>query len=546
MGCALLSAGNFRVFLLGASLIFLSACATIEPREPAVETSAEPSHVPYYLKAKLDDPFEAIDQATRRIATEPRRVVPLEPAEEPEPDLIARIVGRFEFSQCPDSSQALKWAQWFGARPDYMERVLNRAHPWLYDIANQLEERDLPGELALLPIVESAFDPFAYSRERASGTWQFLSSTALDRGVQINDWYDGRRDVHIATRAALDYLTYLNALFDGDWNLALAAYNAGQGRVQRAVRSNQARNRGTNWDQLSLPRETRAYVPKLHGLGCLFREPERFGLELPVWNNEPLIARVELPGPIDVVELSAKADLEIAELVALNPGLNRHMTPPSGPHHVFVPIESADSVTTVLPMLNGQDRITWHEITVRRGDSLSVLAQRNGTSVAALRAANNLNGDHLAVGQVLRLPGANDAVPADSPWAYRYQDMANLQERLLPSRHLYHRVRPGESLWVIARRYSVSVGDIQRWNNLGQNTMIRPGQRLSIRADAPTSRAPAPAQVSQYTVRNGDSLWLIARRLNVSLADLMRWNNLNENSVLRPGQVLTIRRGERA
>ncbi len=545
--CVLLSTRHCRAVLILLLAIVLSACANLEPREPATESDPPTSRVPYYLKAELDDPFEAIEQATRRIAGDPRRTVRIEPFDEVETDLIARIVERFEFSECPAGGPALQWAEWFGARPDYMERVLNRAHPWLYDIASELEARDLPGELALLPIVESAFDPFAYSRERASGTWQFLSSTALDRGVQINDWYDGRRDVHVATRAALDYLTHLNALFDGDWNLALAAYNAGQGRVQRAVRSNEARNRGTGWDQLTLPRETRAYIPKLNGLGCLFREPERFGLELPVWDNEPLIARVELPGPTDVVELSAKADLEIAELVALNPGLNRHMTPPGGPHHVFVPIERADEVMAALPLLNGQDVLTWQEITVRRGDTLSGIAQRNNTSIAALREANNLNGDHLAIGQVLRLPGANGTLPTDSPWAYRYQEMASLQERLLPTRHFYHRVRPGESLWVIARRHSVSVTDIQRWNNLGQSTTIRPGQRLSIRADTPAATGtPARTQVTQYTVRNGDSLWVIARRLNVSMADLMRWNNLDEHSILRPGQVLSVRRGDSA
>ncbi len=546
--CALLSARDFRAGLSVSALLLLSACATFEAREPLVDPEPAPDRVPYYLQAELDDPFDTIERAMGRITGERPRLIELPATETPEPDLIGRIVGRFEFSDCSDNGRALQWANWFGDRPDYMNRVLNRAHPWLYDIANELDERDLPGELALLPIVESAFDPFAYSRERASGTWQFLSATALDRGIQINDWYDGRRDVYAATRAALDYLTYLNTLFDGDWDLALAAYNAGQGRVQRAVRSNQARQRPTDWEQLRLPRETRAYIPKLHGLGCLFREPEKFGLELPVWTNEPLITRVELPGPTDVVELSARVDLEITELVALNPGLNRHMTPPDGPHHVFVPIERAEDVSQALPLLNnGQHRMTWQEITVRRGDSLSVLAQRNNTTVAALREANDLNGDHLSIGQVLRLPGADNSVPTDSPWGYRYQEMANLQERLLPSRHFNHRVRPGESLWVIARRYSVSVADIQRWNNMGQRTTIRPGQRLSIRAESSTrSRSPAQTQPSQYTVRNGDSLWLIARRLNVSMADLMRWNDLDENSILRPGQVLTIRRGGRA
>lgn len=544
--CVLRSARFSRTAFAAAVVLALAACANLDQREPSTETRGPESRVPYYLQAELDDPFATIEQATRRIGSEPRRAAAAEPEDEVALDLIARIVDRFEFSQCPEGGAALRWAEWFGARPDYMERVLNRAHPWLHDIANELELRELPGELALLPIVESAYDPFAYSRERASGTWQFLASTALDRGVYINDWYDGRRDVYVATRAALDYLTYLNNLFDGDWNLALAAYNAGQGRVQRAIRANEARSRATDWDQLALPRETRAYVPKLHGLGCVFREPERFGLELPVWDDQPIIARIELSGSTDVVALSAKADLEIAELVALNPGLNRHLTPPGGPHHVFVPIDRAEDVVAVLHLLNGADPVIWQDITVRRGDTLSGLAQRNNTSVAMLKEVNGLNGDHLSIGQVLRLPGDNGAVSADSAWAYRYQELASLQERLLPSRQFQHRVRPGESLWLIARRYSVSVNDLQRWNNLGQSTVIRPGQHLSIHQAAETVSATPRAQVTSYTVRNGDSLWLISRRLQVSLADLMDWNNLNENSILRPGQVLSIQRTNRS
>lgn len=526
-------------------LVLLAACATLD--QPATDPNASGDRASRGQADGVvgrDDPFATIDRATRRIAGEPRRPPAYLAEPESELDLIARIVDRFEFSECPPGGQAWQWARWFGERPDYIERVLNRAHPWLYDIANELEERELPGELALLPIVESAYDPFALSSREASGTWQFLASTALDRGVNINDWYDGRRDVHVATRAALDYLTLLNSKFDGDWNLALAAYNAGQGRVQRAIEANQARNRGTRWDQLTLPQETRAYVPKLHGLGCLFREPDRFDLELPVWDNAPTIARIELPGPTDVVALSAKADLEIAELVALNPGLNGHLTPPGGPHHVFVPVDRAEEVNAVLPLLNGQDHLTWQHINVRRGDTLSRIAQRHNTSVAMLAEVNGLNGDQLSVGQVLRIPSANDPVPTDQAWSYRYQELARLQERLLPSRGSYHEVSAGESLWVIARRHSVSVADLQQWNNMGRSTNIRPGQRLSIRGG--NGSVSVQAQVSNYTVRNGDSLWLIARRLNVTLADLMRWNNLHENSVLRPGQVLSVRRSNRA
>lgn len=515
---------------------------------PQRETAAPdppPPSVPFYLRASLEEPFDAVDRALRRVGHEP--VAAVEPAagETQEVDLFTQLVDRFEFAHCPQGSRALEWAQWFGDRPDYMERVLDRAQPWMHDIASELERRRMPGELALLPIVESAYDPFAYSHGQASGTWQFLSATARDLGIEINDWYDGRRDVYAATRAALDYLTYLNGLFEGDWNLALAAYNGGQGRVGRAIRFNRSRDRSTEWSALPLPRETLAYVPKLHGLACLFREPARFGWNRPEWRDQPRIARVELPGPVDVVAVSALADLDIAELVALNPGLNRHLTPPTGPHHLIVPVEKAQDVVAVLPQANGSNLVRYEEIVVRRGDTLSTLALRHQTSVAALREANGLSGDHLRIGQRLRLASNASAGRSDLPWSDGYPELARLQERLLPRQRFQHQVRPGESLWVIARRYSVGVDDVQRWNGLGSGSLIRPGQRLVIHMETPGGRG-APVEAARYTVRSGDSLWEISRRLDVRLADLMRWNGLDADSVLQPGQVLTVRRGDRA
>lgn len=486
-----------------------------------------------------------VDRALRRVGRGPEPVRPADAGEPRDTDLFTRLVDRFEFAACPQDSRALEWAQWFGDRPDYMARVLDRAHPWMHDITSELEGRQMPGELALLPIVESAYDPFAYSHGQASGTWQFLGPTARDHGLEINDWYDGRRDVYAATRAALDYLAYLNDLFEGDWNLALAAYNGGQGRVGRAIRSNRARNRSTRWDALPLPRETLAYVPKLHGLACLFREPERFGWRRPVWRDESLIARVELPGPTDVVAVSALADLDIAELVALNPGLNRHLTPPDGPHHLIVPVAKAEDVMDVLPQAHGRELVRFEEVVVRRGDTLSSLALRHQTSLSALREVNGLRDDHLSIGQRLRLPSTQAAVQTDLPWSDGYPELARLQERLLPTRRFQHQVRPGESLWVIARRYSVSVADVQRWNGLGSDSLIQPGQRLVIHMEGPAGRGAAPEPI-RYTVRSGDSLWLISRRLDVRLADLLRWNGLDEDSVLRPGQVLTVRGGDRA
>jgi membrane-bound lytic murein transglycosylase D len=511
---------------LGAAIMILlgSGCAMLETE------TARPEPPPQRNPVDLPDPFAVVEEATRDLGDPPEvSASPPRP-----PHLWARVIDRFEFAECPADSRSAQWARWYGEREDYMRRVLDRARPWLYDIAEELERRDLPGELALLPIVESAYDPFAYSHGRAAGTWQFVSATARERGIEINDFYDGRRDVWAATRGALDYLEYLHGKF-GDWNLALAAYNGGQGRVQRAIDRNRRAGRPIEWQALRLPRETLGYVPKLNGLGCLFAEPARYGFEVPVWDNRPRIVRVELDGPVDIVALSAAADIDIAELVALNPGLNGHLTPPGGPHHLMVPAGRADRVREVLTELDAEDMIVWREIRVRSGDTLSHLARRHNTTVRQLREANGLQTDFLRAGQRLRLAD-NGRTPENSPYAQRYAQLERLQQRLLPTKRFQHQVRPGESLWVIARRYGVSVADLQRWNGLGSDSLIRPGDRIVVNMTQPGGSA-----AREYTVRRGDSLWTIARRHDVTVRELMRWNGLNEGAILRPGQTLTIR-----
>lgn len=453
-----------------------------------------------------------------------------------------RLVDRFSISSCPEGSGAARWASWYGDNADYMQRVLVRAQPWMHLIVEEIERRDLPGELALLPVVESAFDPFAYSHGRAAGPWQFLSGTARDFGITINDWYDGRRDFVAATGAALDYLEYLSDLFDGDWALALAAYNAGQGRVGRAIRRNAARGLGTEWHELPLPRETLGYVPKLKGLGCLFREPARYAFVLPTLVDAPQVATVELDGPVDVVALAIRTGLDLTELITLNAGLNRHMTPPTGPTYLVVPVAEVDRVSAALLDLPAPAPLKHRQIRIQRGDSLSVLARRHGTTIDALKQANNLSSNRLIAGRTLELPGkiAESAPEGDAEYQRVYREMAALQQQLLPTDRFIHRVRSGESLWVIARRYGIGVDDLQRMNGLGPRTLIRPGQRLVIETDRAVR---SPAQSSQrYVVRQGDSLWLISRRQRVGMNDLMRWNDLDPDSVLRPGQELIIHR----
>jgi len=530
-----------------AAMILLvgSGCATNQ-QQGASTTLAEDAQPKRRLPAEPSpsDPFAAVDEAFERLALDRSAVSQKDTGEV---SLIwPRLVKRFRIAGCPDGSRSAQWAEWYADNTEYMQRVLNRAHPWMHHIVNEIEQRDLPGELALLPVVESAFDPFAYSHGRAAGPWQFLSGTARDFGVTINDWYDGRRDFIAATAAALDYLEYLSELFDGDWALALAAYNAGQGRVGRAIRRNAARGRGTEWHELPLPRETLAYVPKLKGLGCLFRDPVQYAFVLPPLSDRPQVSRVDLEGSVDVAALALEAELDLAELVSLNAGLNRHLTPPSGPAYLVVPTEAAARVERALASLPNRVSVSAREISVRRGDTLSVLAQRHGTTVAELKRINKLSGSRLIAGQTLGVPGKPDDVAPSGGDRYQqvYRELTALQQQLLPTDRFIHRVRSGESLWVIARRYGVSVGALQRMNGLGGSTMIRPGQRLVIETDRGV-RAPS-RRSDRYVVRQGDSLWLISRRQRVGLDELMRWNDLDAESVLRPGQELVIRRGSDA
>ncbi|HKL52047.1 MAG TPA: LysM peptidoglycan-binding domain-containing protein [Wenzhouxiangellaceae bacterium] len=524
-----------------AAVISLAAsgCAVNQKQSEPVTQVQPRAQQP--IEPSPSDPFAAVDKAFERLAIDRSAV---SSADSDAAALIwPRLVDRFSISACPEGSRAARWANWYADNGDYMQRVLVRARPWMHLIVGEIERRDLPGELALLPVVESAFDPFAYSHGRAAGPWQFLSGTARDFGITINDWYDGRRDFVAATGAALDYLEYLSGLFDGDWALALAAYNAGQGRVGRAIRRNAARGLGTEWHELPLPRETLGYVPKLKGLGCLFRDPVRYAFVLPALIDTPQVATVELDGPVDVVALAMQTGLDLTELITLNAGLNRHMTPPTGPSYLVVPVAEAERVAAALQDLPAPPPLQHRQIAIQRGDSLSVLARRHGTTVDALKQANSLSSNRLIAGQTLNLPGkVVEAAPGGDPEYQRvYREMTALQQQLLPTDRFIHRVRSGESLWVIARRYGIGVVDLQRMNGLGPRTLIQPGQRLVIETDRAV-RSPALSN-ERYVVRQGDSLWLISRRQRVGLNELMRWNDLDPDSVLRPGQELIIRRG---
>jgi membrane-bound lytic murein transglycosylase D len=514
--------------------LLLAACATTATEPPAVEPRAAPAEPEVVLPQGAG---ESIDEHLFVPETAEAAPVVVPEAEHEHPHIWERLVHSFALPECSDHEISRNWAEWYAGRPDYMARVLRRAQPWIHFITEELERRGMPGELALLPIVESAFDPFAYSSGRAMGAWQFISSTARSYGLKQNWWYDGRRDVWAATGAALDYLSYLHEMFDGDWLLALAGYNSGEHRVARQVQRNLARGKPGDFWNIRLPRETRGYVPKLLGLTCLFRDPEAYAFELPPTPDQAVILAVDPGAQADLVLVSQMSGVPIDVLFSLNPGFNRFATSPDGPWRVILPLEGARRFRERLREVNPASLMKWDQVTVQAGDTLSRLASVHHVPVSVIRTANDLDGDLIRIGQRLRLP-RDEQLLVDPRYAAAATELQRLQSGLIASDRITHRVRPGESLSVIAQRYRVSVGELQAWNKIPDPDRLRAGRSLVVfHSPAPaTSRAGS----ARHTVQSGDSLWSIARKYKVKLNDLMRWNGLNANAIIRPGQSLKI------
>jgi membrane-bound lytic murein transglycosylase D len=451
----------------------------------------------------------------------------------------ARVVDNFNLPNCDEHEVSIKWANWYADHDAYMARVMKRAQPWIYFIAEELEERGMPGELALLPIVESAYDPFAYSSGRALGTWQFIASTGKYYGLRQDWWYDGRRDVWSSTHAALDYLDHLSKKFDGDWMLALAGYNSGENRVARRVKSNLKNGKPADFWNISLPKETKGYVPKLLGLSCLFQNPEEYDFELPQAANQPVIAAVEMETQSDLVLISQISGVSIDVLFSLNPGFSRWATSPQGPWRIVLPIEGADKLETRLASQDSIKLMKWDQVLVENGDTLSALAARHHVPVSVLRSTNNLDSDTIRVGQKLRLP-RDEALLVDPLYVAAAAELQKLQSGLIASERVIYKVRPGDSLSVIARRYKVSVRDLQKWNNISDPSKLRAGKTLTLFHSPAPASAQARSGTIKHTVRRGDSLWSIAKRYKVRVNDLLRWNDLSKNSIIQPGQSIKI------
>jgi membrane-bound lytic murein transglycosylase D len=292
----------------------------------------------------------------------------------------------------------------FRNHPRHIENILQRGEPYLFYILSRVEERGLPAELALLPVIESAFDPFASSPAGAAGIWQFMPTTAKHVGLRRDWWVDDRRDIVAATEAALDYLSELQQRFEGDWLLALGAYNAGRARVNKAIRRNRSQGKPLDFWHLPLPDETRDYVPKLIALRAIIGNPEAYNITLPALANSRYFTAVDTGGQLDLQVAARLTGTSVDELQRLNPGLTRSITPPASPHTLLIPKASEQRFRKRLARLPADQRVQSVKYKVRQGDTLSTIAQNSRTTVARLRQINQLKSTRIIAGKLLIVP----------------------------------------------------------------------------------------------------------------------------------------------
>lgn len=464
------------------------------------------------------------------------------------PDLWDRMRAGFDFPR-HDNQRVRAELDWYASHPDYLDRTVERARPYLHLIIENLEQRGMPLEIALLPIVESAYQPFAYSHGRAAGIWQFIPSTARDFGLKQNWWYDGRRDILASTRAALDFLQALHAELGQDWLLALAAYNSGAGTVKRAIQANLLHGKPTDFWSLQLPAETRAYVPKLLALAELFARPGHYALEIRSIPDEPVVRTVQTGSQIDLAKAAELSDTSLDELYRLNPAFNRWATDPDGPHELLLPLDKAPLLEAGLAALDAADRVAWQRYVIREGDTLGTIAQRHRTTVEVLRRFNSIKGNMIRAGHALLIPVSSRSLSGYT--LSQDERVRAAQNSPRQGRKLVYAVRSGDTLWDIARRHNVNLQHLAQWNGISPRDPLRVGQRLTIWQKAGADASAAADLNAQhplanttrrihYVVRKGDSLARISQRFNVKVSELRDWNSLHNNQHLHPGQRLTL------
>jgi membrane-bound lytic murein transglycosylase D len=439
--------------------------------------------------------------------------------------------------ETPMNPEVRKQINWYMHNKKYLIKIAKRSAPYLYYISQQVKQRNLPAELALLPIIESEYEPLAYSKVGAAGLWQIMPGTASGFGLKIDWWYDGRRDIVASTSAALDYFSYLGNFFNNNWNLAFAAYDAGDGAINAAIHRNAKAGKPVDFWHLHLSKETTSYVPKLLALATIIKYPQEYPIDLPPIKNAPYLAEVDIGSQINLTQAAKMANISLKELIKLNPAYNHWATDPSGKHKLLLSIDKVATFQAHLHHFPKSKRVTWKRYKVKNGDSLLSIAHKFKTTPSLLRHANRLKNDKIYQNHALLIPTATERLTQSILRSER--KIFHLNKKIPELKIIQHQVKSGDSLWTIAKKYHVKPKQILFWNGLKSYKSLRVGKKLIIWP--PRKHYRTATYNIHYKVRHGDSLFSIARRYHITTTKLKTLNHL-KNSNLRIGQVLLVKR----
>ncbi len=448
----------------------------------------------------------------------------------------------FKLDLSQDNDRIAVQRNWYAQHQPHLNRVALRASRYLYHTVTEAEQRGIPTELALLPVIESAFDPFAYSRASAAGMWQFIPGTGKFFGLKQNGWFDGRRDIIESTRAAYDFLTQLQARF-GSWELALAAYNAGPGAVQRAINRNVADGLPTDFWSLRLPSETMSYVPRFLAMAQIINSPESLGLKLRPLIDQPYFRVVSTSGQIDISAAASLAGVSLKEMYQLNPGFSRWATDPEGPHRLLIPAFLPSDFEKQISSLPAPENVVVEHYKVKRGDTLSRVAKRFSIAPSELKRLNGLKSSTLKAGATLVI---SQPRTGNAEFARVQNELFGKSRSVAAAQRTVSRykVRRGDTLSTIARKHGLSTKQLANLNGLRGKTHVRLGQVLKVTTSAKRTQTASRSSGRRstkrisYAVRKGDTLFSISKRYNVTVEQIRDWNNAHHS--IRPGQGLVL------
>ena len=433
-----------------------------------------------------------------------------------------------------NSSRISEELKWMKKNKSFVYRSIDRSKPYLFHILSYLEKRNLPHELALLPMVESGFQPFAYSTSRAAGIWQFIPPTAREYGLKMNWLYDGRRDVLESTKAATYFLRDMHRHFKGNWLLAIASYNTGAGNVGKAIdRANNLFTKPSYWD-LNLPRETELYVPRLLALSKIIANPQRYGFDLPAIPNRKFTSTVNFRDPLDFKTLSIITGVSQEELTNLNPGYSTWILDPSQQNKLLLPVDAAKVFNK---RYNKVSRSIYENKihSVVKGDSLYRISRIYNVKISALKKTNGLTKDVIYINQKLRIPSELNTGSKEFITINNQKYFINKKEIVFN-----HIVKRYDNWYRIAKKYDVSLNKLLSWNNADKKTKLKINSLVKIKLQGPILTKSKDKNILRYVVGSGDRYDQVVRGFNIDKEDLIKDNKLKNRKYLTAGDNLII------